>query len=304
MRYLQRLKNQSLNFIAICFCCSTGAIARDVVDSTNARIQLVEEPSRIVTLAPSLGELASDFAGSRLSRIVGVSEFSDYPPGLKKKPSIGPYHLFNIEKIVALKPDLVLATSDGNAKDEVLHLRELGLPVVVVRTETFEQIEESMRLVSKAMGNAAFGESMAKRFNEGLSRIRAHSDGLSQKFGKKRILLQLGDDPLVVVGSQSFLNVALTLLGGENIYSDSKVHYPRPSLEDVLHRNPDGIGVMPLDEKLGKFAEYASRWKRFSTLKAVQLNQVRVSEGSEILRPTLRLLEGLSRLEKAIYGTY
>src|SRR6478672_2161638 len=110
-----------------------------------------EKPRRIVTLAPSLAELAADLAGEKIERIVGVSEYTDFPPALKKVESIGPYHKFNLEKVVSLKPDLVLATSDGNSRDQVLHLRELGVPVVVVETQSLAQVVSSIRLIGQAM---------------------------------------------------------------------------------------------------------------------------------------------------------
>src|SRR4051812_45152654 len=92
-------------------------------------------PKRIVTLAPSLGELASDLLGPELDRIVGVSEFTDYPPTLSKIPSIGPYVRINVEKVLSLKPDLVLGTVSGNSKEQVEQLIALGLHVLTVKAE-------------------------------------------------------------------------------------------------------------------------------------------------------------------------
>jgi iron complex transport system substrate-binding protein len=277
---------------------ATGAAeARDVRDATGTTVRLPERATRIVTLAPSLGELAADLAGDALERIVGVSDYSDYPPALAKIPSVGSYARFNIEKVVSLKPDLVLATTDGNPKDQVLHLRELGVPVVVVGTETLAEVEGSVRLVARAMGEEKRGEAMAAQLHLGIEHLRAKVAA----GGTRRVLLQIGDDPLVVVGAKSFLHDAVRLVGGTNVYADASAHYPRPSLEDVLKRDPEVVIVLALGGDLAPFHAMASRWGRFAGISAVKAGRVRVLQGDMILRPTLRLLEGLSLLEKAVH---
>src|SRR5262245_40620061 len=121
MRCLKIAKKiPSLAFLLLLF--SSWCSAREITDATQTKVVLVDRPNRIVTLSPSLGELAADLLGDNLDRLVGVSEFTDYPPALKKVNSVGPYHQFNLERVLALKPDLVLATLDGNPRDRVLHL--------------------------------------------------------------------------------------------------------------------------------------------------------------------------------------
>lgn len=276
------------------------ALAAEVIDATGARVRVPDRPERVVTLAPSLGELAADIAGDELSRIVGVSEYTDFPAALGKVESVGPYHRFNLEKVRALKPDLVLATLDGNSRDQVLHLRELGVPVVIVRTGDFAEVGQSIRLVARALGDPARGEQMAAQLARGLERIRARA---RERVGRPKVMIQIGDQPLVVAGSQSFLQDALEAIGAANAYGDVKAGYPRPSLEDVVSRDPDRILVLVLDaSSLGFFKEAAARWARFPRMKAVSAKRVSVHQNDMVLRPTLRLLEGLARLEKAVHG--
>ena len=130
---------------------SSVAWATDLTDVTGTAVHVQSHPVRIITLAPSLAELVCEFFGNG-DRIVGVSEYTDFPPELKKIKTIGPYSHVNLETVFALKPDLVLATLDGNSKDQIGHLRELGVPVIVVATETFPQIENSITLISTALG--------------------------------------------------------------------------------------------------------------------------------------------------------
>ena len=134
-----------------------------ITDVTGAKIVLSAPPKRIVTLVPSLGELAADILEDQMNRIVGVSDYTDFPPVLKRRTSIGSYVRFNIESVVVLRPDVVLATTDGNPKDRVLQLREAGVPVVVVGTGSFDEIFKSILLVGRALGYPGRAERLLKQ---------------------------------------------------------------------------------------------------------------------------------------------
>lgn len=274
--------------------------ARDLIDATQTRVFVPDFPVRIVTLAPSLGELVADFLSADLSRLVGVSEYSDYPPSLKKKASIGPFHQINLEAIVALKPDVVLATTDGNPKDEVDHLRELGVSVVVVESDSFLKIADSMVLVGTAVGDPAAGAQMATHFKEQLSALVANSKKRSAG-ERPQVLLQLGDDPLVVAGGISFLGQALQELGILNVYAVSPKKYPSPSLEDVVAKNPDVIITMDMGQDKQRTQASLRKWKTLKSINAVKRGHVLPLSSDELLRPTLRLLDGLQKLENKIY---
>lgn len=276
-------------------------LARDIVDATQTKVFVPDYPVRIVTLAPSLGELVADFLGADLSRLVGVSEYSDYPPSLKKKASIGPFHQVNLETIVALKPDVVFATLDGNPKDEIDRLRELGVSVVVTDTDSFSKISDSMVLVGTAVGDPAAGIQMSTQFKEGLSALVAKSKARSPNQAEK-VILQLGDDPLVVAGGISFLGQAMQELGILNCYAVSPKKYPSPSIEDVVAKNPDIIIVMDMNDAGTKTSATLKKWKSLKSLKAVKSGRVVSLQSDELLRPTLRLLDGLRKLEQKIYA--
>jgi iron complex transport system substrate-binding protein len=269
-----------------------------LIDATQTQVRLNDHPQRIVTLAPSLGELVTDLLGKDLGRLVGVSEYTDYPTALRKLPSIGPYHHFNLEKVLALKPDLVLATLDGNSKEQVNHLRELKVPVVVVETGNFTEIAGSMKLVAKALGVPNLGAEMASQLTLGIQRVKLNSKNHSPL----KVLLQIGEDPMVLVGGNSFLHSALETIGAINVYRDAKIPYPRPSLEDVLKRDPDVIVIIALGGELKQFDSMAKKWGQFRSLKAVKDGRVHVLRSDSLLRPTLRILEGLARLERTVYG--
>jgi iron complex transport system substrate-binding protein len=299
---------KSLVFLAAFFGASgslftSGAFARDLTDALGTQVKLADHPVRIVTLAPSLGELASDLLGDSIERIVGVSDYSDFPPALSKIKNVGSYARFNLEAVVALKPDLVLATSDGNARDQIDHLRELHLPVAVVKTSSFSEIDQSIEILAKALDAEKLGAALRKQLKEGLQHIEVRAEA-RRKEGKAAptVLLELDSNPLIVAGNTTFLNEALQKVGAKNIYSDLDKPYPKPSTEDVVKRDPDVILLLAMDRNLKSFEQAARDWKRFTKMKAVQSGKIKVIRADTVIRPSLRILEGLSILESAIYG--
>lgn len=277
-----------------------NSIARNDIDASGLAITApLQPPQRIVALAPSLAELAAEFTGADLGRIVGVSEYTDYPPALKAKPSIGSYSRFSLEKVVSLKPDLVLATTDGNSKEQVLRLRELGLHVVTVAGGNLTEVLKSFKLIARAMGAPARGDEMVRALTEGVGQARARA---ARRIRHPSILLQVGDDPLVVVGSHSFLNEAVEMIGARNLYGDAKDGYPRPSLEDVLKRDPEQILVLAIGQDLAQAGKIAAAWQRLPTLQAVKKSAVKVLAADTLVRPSLRWLQGLLLLEQAVYA--
>ncbi len=294
---------KSLFLITVCISFAVPAFSRNLEDAFGTHVKIADHPVRIVTLAPSLGELAADLLGDSLDRIVGVSDYTDYPPVLSKAKSVGSFARFNLETVVALKPDLVVATSDGNARDQIEHLRELHLPVVVVKTSSFADIDQSILILAQALDVQKLGDSIRKRLSDGLKKIEARTLE-RRKSGKPgpQVLLQLDTNPLVVAGSSTFLNEALLKVGARNVYSDIGKPYPKPTLEDVVRRNPDVILLLGMENNLMSFKNAAKDWQRFSKMKAVRSRQIQVIQADEMMRPSLRILDGLSLLEQAIYG--
>lgn len=275
-----------------------------VIDASGTQVKLKGRAQRIITLMPSLAELVASIAEKEPNRIVGVSEFTDFPESLKKTKKIGSHRKIHFEEIVALKPDLILATLDGNGKDPILHLRELGLPVVVVATDSFARIIESMRLVGSAMGQASEGDQLAKKFDQGLHQIQERAQKRKQNHPTQKVLLEISGSPLIVAGQYSFLHDALNAIGAQNVYSDLQASYPRPSVEDVVSRNPDVIVIFGFSVPEKEIQSMKEEWNRFPSLKAVQAQKIHVLRNEALVRPTLRLLEGLNLLEKTIYETH
>ncbi len=252
-----------------------------------------------MTLAPSLAEISAEILGEqRLDRIVGVSDYTDYPNSLKSKPSVGSFAQFNVEKVVSLKPTLVLATTDGNSKEQVQRLIDLGLTVVVVQTSSLQEIEQSFRKVGKALGEESQGNRIADHFSKKVEEFRVRGSSRSRN---PSVLVQLGSDPLVVVGGKGFLSQAIQLVGARNVYGDSTSGYPQPSLEDALARNPDHILVLTMGTDRSLFEKMVQDWNRFPSIPAVAHKRVTILNGDDLARPSSRLLKGLASLEELLF---
>jgi iron complex transport system substrate-binding protein len=268
-----------------------------VVDATGTEVLFAKPPKRIIPLQPSLAELA-DRIGASLEEIVGVSAYTDFPPLLKVKPSIGPYSKPNLEAIVALKPDLVLAGRDGTPKDTVSRLRKLGIPVVTVATETIAGLRESYPIVGAALGKTAEAERALADFDHEIDALRTRA----KMRPKLRVMLQVGEDPLVIAGGKTFLNEGLEILGCRNAYPDPNHTYPRVSVEDVLKTDPEAIILIAMGADVASFERAEKRWKSYPKLAATKWNRVILLHSDSLVRPGPRFPAGLVQLERTLFA--
>ena len=300
MSCFKRIPRAILSFSVFSFLWLNIGNAGALIDATGMPI-VVGHPKRVVTLAPSLGELAFEILGKEnASRIVGVTEYTKTPSGISPT-NVGSYAKPNIEKIVSLKPTLVVATMDGNPKNTINRLRELNMRVLVVRTETLEQVMESMRWLGLALGQGKKGEQIAQDLKAGIAKIEERVKRKAANLPKRKVMFQVGEQPLVVAGKNTFINDIGRVLFLENVYETEKTNYPRPSVEDVLKKNPDVILVLSTTSDLKEFRRAQERWQKFNTLSAVKNGKVKFLAADLVLKPTLRLVEGFEEVEKAVY---
>lgn len=201
----------------------------------------------------------------------------------------------------SLKPDLILASKDGNDADQITRLREMKFRVLVVTTSSLAEIRDSIEQVSKALSEEKRGKELVRKFDQELQKIRKRTDARLRKGARPSVLLQLGDEPLIVAGGKTFLNEAIELVGARNTYSDSAQGYPRVSIEDVLTRDPDWILVASLGNSPKPMEKIIQGWNRYPNLKAIRKKQILILKADELLRPGSRLWTGLHFLEKVLF---
>ena len=249
------------------------------------------EPRRIVALAPSVAEIAADLLGKEGGfRIVGVSNEADRPDILKDRPRVGPFYRVNLEAVVGLQPDLVLATQDGNLPEQVERLRSVGVRVVVVGTPHVDSLSEAYRMLGRELGLEATGEKKAAAMEQELRELRRESERRRTK--APRVVLQIGWNPVVVVGGQGFLAEVLSIAGGRSVFADVQQAYPRPSREAVMARKPDVILQVSMDQGRDQ-SQGGSEWGKIPTLRV---------DADDLLRPGPGLVRAIRKLQEGLNG--
>ncbi|POZ13982.1 vitamin B12 ABC transporter substrate-binding protein BtuF [Lelliottia aquatilis] len=203
---------------------------------------------RVITLSPANTELA--FAAGITP--VGVSSFSDYPPEAKKIEEVSTWQGMNLERIVALKPDLVLAWRGGNAERQVNQLSALGIKVLWVDAISIEQVAQALRDLAPWSPTPKKALQAAQQLLNDYAALKAKYDTPV----KKRVFLQFGSQPLFTTGKGSIQNQVLEVCGGENIFAASRVPWPQVSREQVIARQPQAIVVIGNASEIPKIEQF------------------------------------------------
>ena len=216
---------------------------------------------RVVTLSPANAELA--FAAGITP--VGVSSYSDYPPEAARIEQVASWQGINIERILALKPDVVLAWRSGNAERQVNQLSALGVKVLWIETGSVEQIADALRRLAEFSPQPQKARAAADDMLNALHALRARYAGAI----KKRVFMQFGGNPLFTSNKDSIQNQILRVCGAENIFADSRVPWPQVSREQVLIRRPQAIVATGDEATAGRIRQF---WHDRLTVPVITLN--------------------------------
>jgi iron complex transport system substrate-binding protein len=247
---------------------------------------LAREPRRIISLAPSVTEML--FAIGLGDRLVGVTSFCDYPPEASKIEKVGDTLKPSLEKIAALRPDLVIISTSSQLEGLFGKLEELGIPVYVSNPRSLEGILSSIEKVGEVAGAAAKARSLTSEMRVRIQAVRARVAALT----RPRVLIILSAQPLITAGGNTFVNDLISVAGGISISSDQKEDYPQYSLESALARRPEVIflqaGREPLPERLKQTPAFAA-------------GRVFHIDDALILRPGPRIVEGLEQMAAKLH---
>jgi iron complex transport system substrate-binding protein len=266
-------------------CTACGAADRPAAESETA------VPRRLVSLSPNVTEIF--FALGVGDRLVGVDDYSDYPPAARSKVRLGGYLDPDLERLVSLTPDLVvLLQAQGRLAAE---LEDLGLDVLQVDNQDLEDVADSMRALGAAVGAAARGRELARRFEDGLApRELPRPPG--------RLMVVAGRAPgrtgeMLVAGPDSYPHELVSRLGAANVFADLGSRYATVSAEEVVARAPRTV-VELRGERLDESARraLAAEWHDLlgDGVRVVTL------DGPEVLIPGPRLPEVYDRLAAAL----
>ncbi len=257
-----------------------------LTDDAGQPTSLLRAASRVVSLVPAATELV--FALGAGDRLVGRTKWCDYPAAVADIPSVGDGLLPNVEAIAAARPDLVLAYRSPSNAPAVGQLRSLGIPVLELAIDRFEDFERDARLVGRALGLGARGDSLAEAVRADLERATVRNDR------PPAVLIVAWADPPMTIGGGSFLDEILRRAGARNLFGDSNRPSFVVSLEAVVARNPDLVLVVGDDDP-----DFASRveWQVVPAIRGRRF--VRVT-GSMFNRPSPRIGEAVRTLGAAL----
>jgi iron complex transport system substrate-binding protein len=268
-----------------------GAVFTDVL---GRQVALDQVPQRIVTLAPSLTEIVY-FLGLG-DRVVGVTEFSSYPPKAASKPKVGSYVSLNAEKIISLSPDLVIGTADGNQPRVVDLLEKAGIPVFVVNPRNLREVIETVVDIGRVCGATDRAAALAEGLSARVDRIVSMTAALDQPV----VFLQVNAKPIMTVNGSTYSSDLIRLAGGLNMARDEPITYPRISVEAVIKRRPEVIIVSSM-ERGGDFEAIQRRWLALPMIPAAKNGRVHLVDSDLIDRPSPRVVDGLEILARLIH---
>lgn len=249
------------------------------------------EPKRVAALMPNIAETVVDLGAG--SRLVAVPDYARLPKDVRARvKNLGPYNHVSTEVVYASKPDLVIASMDGNSASQVLQLERLGMRVLTVNTQSLSDIVRSMTLIAAALGDT--DRTKIERFEKTLLSKAAAREN------KPRVFMQVGWEPLVTISDQTFIAELLERAGGENVFGDSPFKYPRPNPEEVVAANPQVIIICQLTDKGDEARRALAYWKRFKNVAAVKNGRIHVVPGDIVTKPGFSLLRGFDELKKIL----
>ena len=256
-------------------------------DDRGQEIHLKGPAQRIVTLAPHAAE--SLFAAGAGDRLIGTVDYSDYPPEAKKVPRVGGYSRIDLEAVVALHPDLVIAWESGNNMTQIDKLKALGLPVYVVQPNQMADIAQQLERFGQLAGSESTANAAAERFRQRLEKLRASNAGKP----KVRVFYQIWKSPLTTIGGPQIISDAIRLCGGENIFGQIKQMAPVVNVEAVLKADPEAIVATGMGDARPEWLHDWDQWTQMSAVKRGNLFHI----NPDIMqRHTPRILDGAEKL--------
>lgn len=266
---------------------------RTFIDDAGRKLYVAKAPSRVVSLAPSITEML--FALGLDEQIVGVTEFCDFPAAAATKPKVG-YANPNLESLLALRPDMVVAPREFSRANILAKLDELKVPVFLIDATSLENIFSHIHQLGRIFDRSTAAHAVTLAMRRRMTEISS----LVEPLPRRRVLYVLNSRPLITVGPGSYIHQMIGLAGGINIASDASAPYPRLEMETVLKANPEVI-IFPMGSAETVPRSEQQEWHRWTTLSAVQQNHLREVSANALNRPGPRVMEGLEQLAKVIH---
>jgi iron complex transport system substrate-binding protein len=266
--------------------------ARSVTDGMGRAVRLPATVARVVSLAPSSTEIL--FAIGAGATVVGLDRYSDWPPQTARVEKVGANLDPSLERVVALRPDVVFTNTSANNQATVEGLERLGLAVFVSRSEGLEAIYRDVQAIGDAVGRSAAASRLAADLRARVEAVRARARGAPPV----RTLVVVWPDPLVVAGPTTHVSDLLAAVGAVNVADDTRQSFPTYSLERVIARAPEALIVGTHSNGPPSLAAL----ERLTTVPAVRDRRVFTVDGDLLFRPGPRVADAVERLAELLRG--
>lgn len=273
---------------------ATAAFPVSIKDATGKTVEIKEQPKRIVSLIPSNTEVA--YALGLGDKMVGRSDFDNYPKEVEKVEKIGGLE-FNVEKVISLKPDLVLAhASQMGSKEGFKQLEDAGIQVLTVNDATsFKDVYKSINMIGEAAGVKEASTKLIDEMKTKLNDIKKQAEGIS-KDKQKTVFVEVSGAPeIYTTGKNTFMDEMLSVIHAKNAAGD-QTGWVQMTEESIIKRNPDVI--VTIDGSSLADLKKRDGWNAMKAVKEKQVFQLNTDLAS---RPGPRLVEGVEALAKSVY---
>lgn len=271
--------------IAVALLAPALATAVTVRDDGGNMVTLNKPALRVISMSPHVTETL--FAAGGGSRIVGAVNYSDYPEAAKSIPRIGSNREIDLERVISMKPDLIVAWMHNNSERQIEMVRQLGVPVYLSDPQTLESIPENVIRLGQLMGTEAVANAAAADLRRQLASLRTRYAGRPTV----RSFYQVWDKPLYTLSGKHIITDALRLCGGENIFDKLTVTAPIVTVESVLQADPEAV-FGTAEKNYGG----VSLWKPYTTLTATRNDNLFTVDGNLLNRAGPRMIAGTAVL--------
>jgi len=252
-------------------------------DDEGRSVTFTKPAKRIISLSPHATELL--FAAGATDQIIATVSFSDYPEQAKRIPRIGGHQKIDIETIIKLNPDIIIAWKSGSQDGQIAKLKELGFKIYYSEPRRFKDIANNIINLGKMLGTTVHATETANKFLKKLNDLKI-------KYKDRSIVsvfYQVWNEPLITINKDHIITSIIEFCGGRNIYADVASRAPRIGIESILSANPDAIIIGVSETK----TNWNKQWYKWQGLDAVKNNHVFVVNADYMVRQGVRVLKGI-----------
>jgi iron complex transport system substrate-binding protein len=257
-----------------------------VRDDAGNAVTLAKPAQRVISTAPHITELL--FAAGGGERVVGTMSYSDYPEAARRIPVIGSDATIDMERLLALRPDLLVVWQTGNTERQLAQLKSLGIPIFYSEPKKLEEVATSLTRLGQLLGTDATAQAAARDYRQKIAK-------LSATYAQRppvNVFYQIWEKPLFTLNGEHIVSDALRVCGGRNVFAGLKVTAPSVSTEAVLQENPEAIlGGERHDAQSG-----INIWKPYKGLLAVRRDNLFMLDSELLVRATPRIADGIAVL--------